>query len=139
MGLTLISGRLGGEMMDPSVTRTRRDYPFIVSILGGALVCLDYTLDIVFIATLLSTDSSLLGAVPLVLAGLTCGLAMVAGAYFGRSRSERKWPYLLLGSSLLALFMPYLTVISAVGGVLGSAASTYLLSKRRMMPPVKRA
>jgi hypothetical protein len=125
--------------MDPPAPRPHRNYSFILSIAGAALVTFDYTLDLIAIASILPSDSTVLGAVPWVLLGLACGLVMIASAYLGRSSSERKWPYALLGSSLLTLFLPYLTVISAVGGVLGSAASTYLLSKRRMQPTVKDA
>jgi hypothetical protein len=125
--------------MDSSVSRPRRNYPFIISILGAGLVCFDYALDLVVIATISPSDPSYLAALPLVLIGLACGLAMASGAYLGRASNERKFPYILLGSSLLTLFLPYLTVISAVGGVLGSAAATYILSKRRMQPTVKSA
>jgi uncharacterized membrane protein len=126
-------------MMAPPAPRPHRNYSFILSIAGGALVTFDYTLDLIAIASILSSDSAVLAAVPWVLLGLACGLVMIASAYLAKSSSDRKWPYALLGSSLLTLFLPYLTVISAVGGVLGSAASTYLLSRRRMQPTVKDA
>ena len=125
--------------MDSSVSRPRHNYPFIISILGAGLVCIQYVLYLVVIATISPSDPSYLAALPLVIIGLACGLAMFAGAYLGRASNERKFPYILLGSSLLTLFLPYLTVISAVGGVLGSAVSTYILSKRRMQPTVKSA
>ncbi len=139
MSSTLISFEFAGKMMDTSVVRPRRNFAFIASIVGGVLVCVDYIAVLVVIATLPPGDASGLSALPLVLLGLACGLAMVASSYLGRSSSERKWPYILLGSSLLTLFLPLLSVISSVGAVLGTAAATYLLSKRRMQPTVKSA
>jgi hypothetical protein len=126
-------------MMDTSVIRPRRNYSFIASIVGGVLVSIDYVAFLVVIATLPPGDTSGINDLPFVLIGLACGLAMVASSYLGRSSSERKWTYTLLGSSLLTLFLPVLSVISSVGAVLGCAAATYLLSKRRMQPSVKSA
>ena len=136
-GSTLISPRCGVNVMDPTVPRPRRSYTYLLSIAGGVLVCIDYVLDTLLVASIAPGDATVLNALPFVLGGLACGFAMVAGAFLSQSHGERRWPYLLLGSSLLTLFLPYLTVISAVGGVLGAATSTYLLSKRRMQPPVK--
>lgn len=138
-GLTLISRRRGSKMMDLSVSRSRRNYSFIASVVGGALVCFDYATFLGVIATLPAGDSSGAAALPWVLIGLVCGLAMIASAYLGRSSTDRKWPYTLLGASLITLFLPLISVLSALGAVLGSAASTYILSKRRMQPSVKSA
>jgi hypothetical protein len=126
-------------MMDPSVPRPRHNYSFIASIVGAALVCFDYATFLGVIATLPAGDSSGAAALPWVLIGLVCGLAMIAGAYLGRSSTDRKWPYILLGSSLITLFLPILSVLSAAGAVLGTAASTYILSRRRMQPTFKTA
>ena len=139
IGLTLINRGRAGKTMDASVPRPRRNYSFIASIMGGVLVCIDYVDLLVVIATLPPGDTSGLRAfLPLVLIALACGLAMIASSYLGRSSSERKWTYILLGSSLLSLFLA-VRLISFVGAILGSAAAVYLLTKRRMQPPVKSA
>jgi O-antigen/teichoic acid export membrane protein len=125
--------------MDSSVSRPRRNYSFIASIIGGVLVCVNYVDLLAVIATLPPGDTSgIVAFLPLVLIALACGLVMVASSYLGRSSSERKWTYVLLGSSLLSLFLA-VSLISSVGAVLGTAAATYLLTKRRMQPLVKSA
>ncbi len=111
--------------MDTSVPRPRFDIPYVASMIGGLLVCMDY------VSILLLVPGLPLYALEYIAVGLALGIAMLAGAYLYKKETARRWLYLLMASSLLSLFL-YVTILSSVGALLGSMAALYLLTRSRM-------
>jgi uncharacterized membrane-anchored protein len=112
--------------METAPKRRRFDVPYLLALVGGALVCIDYLTYLAFVTGLPTYE------LEYIVVGLAFGVTMLVSANFYKKVGTRLWLYVLLSSSLLSLFL-FITVVSAIGSVLGSFSAIYLLQRRRMI------
>jgi predicted MFS family arabinose efflux permease len=111
--------------MEPAPPRARRDYTFLATVIGGLLVCFDYS------SILVVGQNMPMYEVAYSLLGLLLGIAMLTGAYLYKRKEARSWLYVIMVSSLLGLFLA-VTIVSAFGSLLGSISSIYLVTRKRI-------